>query len=258
MTVSIKESSNQKINKIGKWYLSNKKERLQGNDAQIFDATHLNQQAIIKLPQAKSSSLLAFDRELRALNKMKGDPNVVNLLDSGNDPSLKLPYIIIEDGGPTIADKLWLEGWAPTFNEIKSILKLMKQSLDKAHEMGFVHGDIKAANICYSKGQVNLIDWGNSYEIGEKRHIGALAHHQPPYPYWTEATDIYGLAVLAFQMLFHGEFLEFLVSKDRRLITPRRKLNTSKVEVFLKIICLITDWSKCPKWDNGGLLWTIK
>ena len=136
--------------------------------------------------------------------------------------------MILEDHGKTFVDKIFIQKEYLTFEEVRDLLIQIKLVLMKVHELGHVHGDIKAANICYKNRDFTLIDWGNSFLINQPRFIGSIAHHQAPYSYWSSEVDIYALAVFAFQLLFRGEFLEFLVSQQFEKAEPYLPMNSSR------------------------------
>ncbi|MDD5702949.1 MAG: serine/threonine-protein kinase [Dehalococcoidales bacterium] len=114
----------------------------------------------VNLPQIERE---AFDREVEALKNLT-HPNVVRILDSGEDEDKKL-FLILElmhhdlikekeNGGKAF------DGW-DDFTE--TIILPLLNGLAYAHEMGIAHRDVKPANVLVAPdGTIKLADFGIS------------------------------------------------------------------------------------------------
>ncbi len=181
---------------------------------------HLGDEVAIKVMQATHDSAPElrerFLRESRACAQLR-HPNIVSLLDFGFDAG-KQPYMVMELlSGPSLREEIQLE--APmTAARVASILRAVATALQLAHDRGITHRDLKPANIVshrYESGDrvYKVIDFGLA---AMKTHndetrltdpamfLGTLAYAAPEQMRGdaiTPATDIYALAMIAYEML---------------------------------------------------------
>lgn len=138
-------------------------------------------------------------------------PNVVSVFDCATTPD-GTPYIVMEYvPGGSLADRL-REG-VPPADETLRIAGQVAAALDHAHGRGVVHRDVKPANVLLgSDGSVRLADFGIAClgsGSGADRPwagLGTPAYMAPEQHLSQGAgqgahTDVYGLAVLLFEML---------------------------------------------------------
>jgi serine/threonine-protein kinase len=150
-----------------------------------------------------------FLREARAAAGLR-HPNVVVIHDVGEQGGIY--YIVMEYlKGQTLRDLVEREGSLPPARAAR-ILEQMASSLDYAHGEGFVHRDVKPANIFIGEGdRVTLTDFGIAKAASEAQQLtrtGTLVG-TPEYmsPEQAEGrtvdhrTDLYAMGVVLYQML---------------------------------------------------------
>ncbi|HSJ55816.1 MAG TPA: protein kinase [Anaerolineae bacterium] len=158
-----------------------------------------------------------FKREARAAAGLR-HPNIVVIHDVGQEGDIH--YIVMEYlEGLTLKDLIDREGPLPAQRAAR-IVEQVGAALDYAHQRGFVHRDVKPANIFVGEGdRVTLTDFGIAKAAAEAEQLtrtGALMG-TPEYMSPEQAigegvdhrTDLYALGVALYQMLvgqvpFHG------------------------------------------------------
>lgn len=96
---------------------------------------------------------------------------------------------------------------------ITEILIPILKSLEKIHDAGYLHADLKAENVRICEGeklQVYLSDFGKAFKVGAfaPHMISSLSQHTPPDTILSPQIDIYAIGVLAFQLLFGVDFIK--------------------------------------------------
>jgi predicted Ser/Thr protein kinase len=143
-----------------------------------------------------------FRREARILEQID-HPNVVPFLDRGDD------YLVMTHvEGRDLADRLAREGRVP-LPEAIAILRDLASALDAIHAKGFVHRDVKPANVLVGPERAMLLDFGVAREIATPAQtedvVGTLAYIAPEQVHDPRnvdgRADLYSLAVTAFEML---------------------------------------------------------
>ena len=184
---------------------------------------HLGDEVAIKVMQTSEDSppelRERFLRESRACAQLR-HPNIVSLLDFGFDEG-KQPFMVMELlSGPSLKEEIQLEApMAPA--RVASILRPVAAALQLAHDRGITHRDLKPANIVahrYESGDrvYKVIDFGlaamkatndETRLTDPQMFLGTLAYAAPEQMRGdpiTPATDIYSLAVIAYEMLTGG------------------------------------------------------
>jgi serine/threonine protein kinase len=157
-----------------------------------------------------------FRRESRACAQLR-HPNIVGILDFDFDATNQ-PFMVMELlSGPSLREEIELEApMAPA--RVAAILAPVAAALQLAHDHGITHRDLKPANIVvhrYESGErvYKVIDFGLAAmkaASDETRltdpalFVGTLAYAAPEQirgDEVTPATDIYSLAVIAYEML---------------------------------------------------------
>jgi serine/threonine protein kinase len=160
---------------------------------------------------------LAFDRQFveRFLREARSaanlrHPNIVVIHDVGEQDGL---YFIVMEylEGRTLKEVVDQEGSLPP-RRVVHILEQVASALDYAHTRGFVHRDVKPANIFVGEGdRVTLTDFGiakAAFEAEQLTRTGTLVG-TPEYmsPEQAEGgevdrrTDLYALGIVLYQML---------------------------------------------------------
>ncbi|HEV2592547.1 MAG TPA: serine/threonine-protein kinase [Gaiellaceae bacterium] len=149
-----------------------------------------------------------FTREALAAARVSGEAGSVTIFDVGewNDR----PFIVMEylDGG-SLQDVM-REGSQPP-RRVLPWLEQTARALDHAHEQGVVHRDVKPANLLLdAQDRVHVADFGVATAAGlatltqTGTIIGTAGYLSPEQAQgWesTPASDRYGLAVVAFELL---------------------------------------------------------
>ncbi|MBX7197269.1 MAG: serine/threonine protein kinase, partial [Sandaracinaceae bacterium] len=143
-----------------------------------------------------------FRREAAILERID-HPNVVPFLDRGED-YLVMTYV----EGRDLAARLLEDGRVP-LPEALRILRDVASALDAIHAKGFVHRDVKPANVLVGPQRAMLMDFGVAKEIATHDEaedvVGTLAYIAPEQihdPRHVDGrADLYALGVMAFEML---------------------------------------------------------
>src|SRR5206468_5466073 len=150
-----------------------------------------------------------FTREALSAARLSGAPNIVTIFDVGewNDR----PFIVMEYlGGGSLDEKLRGEGAQPA-GQVLRWLSQAAHALDAAHREGVVHRDVKPANLLLDRrGSVHVADFGIASAAGmdSLTQTGTvlgtasyLAPEQAKGQRTTPASDLYSLAVVAFELI---------------------------------------------------------
>lgn len=141
-------------------------ERLLGSGgmASVFAATHYNGSRVaIKMLHAELSDSVdlreRFLAEAYAANKV-GPPGVVSVLDEGKAEDGS-PFLVMELlEGQTLEERCTIEGLLDS-DEALIVADQILAVLERAHQKGIVHRDIKPDNVFITRsGEVRLLDFG--------------------------------------------------------------------------------------------------
>jgi tRNA A-37 threonylcarbamoyl transferase component Bud32/tetratricopeptide (TPR) repeat protein len=150
-----------------------------------------------------------FTREALAVARLSHAPSTVTIFDVGEHGGR--PYIVMEYlPGGSLADRLEREGAQPVGRSL-DWLGQAAAALDAAHANGIVHRDVKPANLLLdSDERVKVADFGvaSAADLGSFTEAGTvvgtagyLAPEQARGERATPASDLYALAVVAFELL---------------------------------------------------------
>ena len=150
-----------------------------------------------------------FTREALAVARLSHAPSTVTIFDVGEHEGR--PYIVMEYlPGGSLADRLEREGAQPVGRSLEW-LGQAAAALDAAHANGIVHRDVKPANLLLdSDDRVKVADFGvaSAADLGSFTEAGTvvgtagyLAPEQARGERATPASDLYALAVVAFELL---------------------------------------------------------
>ncbi|MGW4338587.1 protein kinase domain-containing protein [Rhodococcus koreensis] len=149
-----------------------------------------------------------FFREQRAMGRLTGHPNIVNVLQVGATGS-GLPYIVMPYHSQDSLDVRVRRGPLP-LGEVLWLGVKLAGALESAHRLGVLHRDVKPANILLTDyGEPELADFGiahiaGGFETATGAVTGSPAYTapevlggDPPSP----AADVYGLGATLFSAL---------------------------------------------------------
>ena len=150
-----------------------------------------------------------FTREALAVARLSHAPSTVTIFDVGEHRGR--PYIVMEYlPGGSLADRLEREGAQPV-GRVLEWLGQAAAALDAAHVNGIVHRDVKPANLLLDDhDRVKVADFGvaSAADLGSFTEAGTvvgtagyLAPEQARGERTTPASDLYALAVVAFELL---------------------------------------------------------
>jgi serine/threonine-protein kinase len=150
-----------------------------------------------------------FSREALAAARLSGRPHVITIFDVGEWEGR--PYIVMEYlGGGSLDDAIRKRGGVEPGQAVEW-LEQAGVALDAAHAEGVVHRDVKPANLLLDRdANVHVADFGVASAAGLDSMTktgtvvgtaGYLSPEQAQGEPATPASDLYGLAVLAFELL---------------------------------------------------------
>ncbi|MCA9932740.1 MAG: serine/threonine protein kinase, partial [Anaerolineales bacterium] len=148
-----------------------------------------------------------FQREAETIAALE-HPAIVPVYDFGEDDGL--PFLVMRlMAGDSLADRI-AEGPLPV-SEVARILARVGSALDRAHEAGVVHRDLKPGNILFDQyGEAYLADFGiarlveSSATLTGSGIVGTPAYMSPEQIQGQEVdgrSDIYALGIILFEML---------------------------------------------------------
>ncbi len=160
------------------------------------------------------SAVRRFTREARTAARLCGHPHVVTIYDVGETAPDRhgdtRPFMVMEHlAGGTVADALRVGDVTP--DDAVRWLQEAAMAIDHAHAKGVLHRDIKPANLLLDRRRVlHVTDFGIA-QIGREdtlthsgQVLGTAAYLAPERAFGkpaTRASDLYALAVAAFEML---------------------------------------------------------
>jgi eukaryotic-like serine/threonine-protein kinase len=150
-----------------------------------------------------------FKREALAAARLSGEPGAVTIFDVGEREGR--PFIVMEHlAGGSLEDRLQRDGAQPPARAL-AWLEQVAAALDAAHRHGIVHRDVKPANLLLNdRDEVTVADFGIASSAGMDSMTltgtvlgtaGYLSPEQAQGERSTPASDLYALAVVAYELL---------------------------------------------------------
>jgi serine/threonine protein kinase/WD40 repeat protein len=193
-----------------------------GGFAEVYlgQQLYLNSLAAIKLLHATLDPRSAenFRREARILSKLR-HPHIISLFDFGVEPEHGQPYLIMDYAPGGSLRERYPTGRRVSLTEIVKAVDQAAGALEFAHNQGFVHRDVKPANMLIGeRGEVLLSDFGiaGTLPAGDARLsgdslwrrsfpgvVGTPAYMAPEQieGKTSPASDQYSLATVVYQWL---------------------------------------------------------
>ncbi len=176
------------------------------------DRKHGRKLAIKVLTPGVAASLgkERFSREIAIVARL-AHPHIVSLIDSGEANGL-LYYVAPYVSGGSLRDRLDREGRVSLDHALR-IAEEVGSGLDYVHRSGFVHRDVKPANVLFADGQAVLGDFGVANAFTEEMDPlteGGVAVGTPAYMSPEQASgernldprsDIYALGCVVYEMV---------------------------------------------------------
>ncbi|MFC9356668.1 protein kinase [Rhodococcus sp. NPDC057014] len=197
-----------------------------------------------------------FFREQRAMGRLTGHPNIVNVLQVGATDN-GLPYLVMQYHRQDSLDtRIHRDGPLPLGEALRLGVKIAG-AVETAHRLGILHRDIKPANILLTDyGEPALTDFGIAHVAGGFVTATGTVTGSPAYtapevltgdpP--TTASDVYGLGATVFSALtghaaFERHSGEQIVAQFLRITTqPAPDLREHGVpgDVSVAIACAMS------------------
>jgi serine/threonine-protein kinase len=190
-----------------------------GGGGIVYEAMHQGlgiPVAVKLLPPGKTSPsvLKTLTREARTLAMLQ-HRNVIRVLDF--DPDAPTPYLIMElASGLSLAELIGQSGWLRTEQAV-NVITQAACGLDAGWRAGFIHRDVKPANILIDRGgEVKIADLGlatrrndieeSAHGAGEKAKACGTVAYMAPECFDTNSapdlrSDIYSLGITFYEAL---------------------------------------------------------
>jgi serine/threonine-protein kinase len=150
-----------------------------------------------------------FTREALAAARLSGNQNIVTIYDVGEHNDR--PYIVMEYiGGGSLEQRL-AAGGPVSLRQALDWLEQAANALDAAHREGVVHRDVKPANLLLDRhDHIHVADFGIASAAGlasltqTGTVLGTASYLSPEQAQGertTPASDVYSLAVVAFELV---------------------------------------------------------
>ncbi|TWX72793.1 bifunctional protein-serine/threonine kinase/phosphatase [Colwellia sp. C1TZA3] len=146
----------------------------------------------------------------------------------------------------------------PTLEQVRSIIEQTAKGLQAFHRQDMIHQDLRPANIMIdSTNTVKIIDFGSTFIAGvtdadtEEIMRGTIRYSAPEYflgHLATQASDLYSLGVITYQML-SGKFPYGREIAQANSVSAQRKLNYKS---------MINDNTELPFWIDDTLERALK
>ena len=199
MNAHIPSSSLGRGSSVGPYLLG--KSLGEGASGRVFSAwdRRRGRAVALKLPHERGAE--ALHAEARALAALD-DPRIVRLVDFG--PWRDRAFLAMELlEGPTL--HAWLDT-QPSLDEVLRVLAELGRAVDQVHRSGYVHGDLKPANVhITSDGDVRLLDFGLASRPERARSRAGTPAYLAPEVFdgqpLSAGSDRFAFAVIVFEAL---------------------------------------------------------
>jgi len=238
----------------------------EGGMGRVYLAEHLPTKQTIALKWmhqrfADDTAIRArFDREIRVMRELRGHPNILPLLETGEAegvPYFTMPYI----AGGSVYQRL-KQNTSFSQQECAEILDDLTSALEFAHARNILHRDIKPGNILLAtNGEAYLTDFGIATDPDPNSEfhtltiqgssLGTMGYIAPEVIQGIPATrssDVYALGVTIYEMLTGRKFARALAEMPNPWegIPPSlgKVLHTATQQAPLKRYPTIADFNR--------------
>ncbi|MDB5097360.1 MAG: pknB11, partial [Cyanobacteria bacterium RYN_339] len=204
---------------------------------------------------------LRFKDEFRAMARLK-HPNTITVLDFGLLDANSL-YITMElVPGRELADVI--DGRQVPLAEVYPLLVQLLRALDFIHARGFVHRDIKAANVrVRDDGVLKLMDFGLMGQLGQpstRTVTGSPGYLAPEVAVGgaiDASSDLYAVGCLAYEMVtgrlpFSGSLIEVVRHHVGTKPQPPRELRPDLPERLERLILKLMEKEQTRRYRNAA------
>ena len=136
---------------------SSKVVRVLGEDGVIYALK------IIDLSQADKNIKTGFINEIKLLQRLKGSPHIITLVDYSWDKQCNQLLLLLEHGETDLAEIV--QNNSLTVRQIKTYWKNILLAVKAVQDVNIVHRDLKPANFVLVGDSLKLIDFGISSSI---------------------------------------------------------------------------------------------
>lgn len=191
-----------------------------------------------------------FQREALATSELS-HPNIVSVLDVGNDQGL--PYMVMEYvDGPDLKDYIRMNS-PLSLHEIIHIMDQILSAVALAHKHNVIHRDLKPQNILMDKrGNVKIADFGiavalNQSSVTQTNSIMGSVHYMSPEQtrggLVTKQSDIYSLGIILYELItghvpFNGDTPVAVALKHAQEPIPSIRKNSPSIPQALENVVL--------------------
>jgi serine/threonine protein kinase len=205
----------------------------EGGMAVVFEAVHTGTQRrcalkLVRAQLAKNKRVVdKFLSEAQFAGRIGRHPHIVDVFDTGLDERLGAPFIAMELlEGQSLSDYVAAQGPLPHAT-VAELMRQLGSALAVAHRAGVVHRDLKPANLFLTRDhdgrmQLKVLDFGIAKvlseaqgtattigtplyaapeQMGEGLRKMATMHGITVDKAITPATDIWGVAMIAYELL---------------------------------------------------------